>query len=226
MNTALLDSPNPNLMANLTIDAPVRTFGDFWELKPTSQEYLILGFSPSSIPIQKRWRNNGLSADFLADYVTTFLPCNAEDEALSAEKVIDLKGTLSYIANELLENAIKYHASTSPLPIDVKLQLTPDAVIFQVTNSVDADRVVPFQALIQTLLTCDPGEFYIQQLERTSTDGNDLGSGLGLVTMIHDYNAKLSWCFQQAFPLLEMTIPITPTVPTTMVTTMVQLSLI
>jgi hypothetical protein len=66
MNTALLDSPNPNLTANLTIDAPVRTFGDFWELKPTSQEYLILGFSPSSIPIQK-WLIGGFSGRLCHD---------------------------------------------------------------------------------------------------------------------------------------------------------------
>jgi hypothetical protein len=49
----------------------IQTFGDFIEL-PASQEYLIIGFSPSSIPLKQRWRNNGLSADFMADYLATF----------------------------------------------------------------------------------------------------------------------------------------------------------
>jgi hypothetical protein len=47
--------------------------GNFIENLPPSQEYLILSFSPSSIPLKQRWRNNCLSADFLADYLSTFL---------------------------------------------------------------------------------------------------------------------------------------------------------
>jgi hypothetical protein len=39
-------------------------------------EYLTLSFSPFSAPIRSRWRNNGVSADFLGDYVITFLPGN------------------------------------------------------------------------------------------------------------------------------------------------------
>jgi hypothetical protein len=42
-------------------------------------EYLTLAFSPTSAPLRSRWRNNGLSADFLGDYVTTFLPTNGHE---------------------------------------------------------------------------------------------------------------------------------------------------
>ena len=51
-----------------------RIFGDFTERKDDHGEHLEIGFSPTSIPIQQRWRNNGLSADFLADYLSTFFP--------------------------------------------------------------------------------------------------------------------------------------------------------
>ncbi|MEL0588976.1 MAG: hypothetical protein U1O81_07445 [Planktothrix rubescens PR223] len=54
-------------------------FGDFVEVPPTSNEFLVIGFSPSSIPMKHRWRNNGLSANFMADYVTTFFPENQDD---------------------------------------------------------------------------------------------------------------------------------------------------
>ena len=47
-------------------------FGDFIDEMPDRQEYLIIAFSPSSISLQERWRNNGLSADFMADYFITF----------------------------------------------------------------------------------------------------------------------------------------------------------
>lgn len=39
---------------------------------PPSQEFLLINFSSSSIPLNQRSRNNGLSADFIADYLTTF----------------------------------------------------------------------------------------------------------------------------------------------------------
>ena len=51
-----------------------RVFGDYCEGLPESPEFLIIGFSPGSIPLHQRWRNNGLSADFMADYLMTFFP--------------------------------------------------------------------------------------------------------------------------------------------------------
>ena len=85
-------------------------FGEFIEKKGERCEYLMIGFSPSSIPIQQRWRNNGLSADFLADYLSTFFP--GEDHA-STERQAAVKGAVSYIANELLENAMKFSYAPS-----------------------------------------------------------------------------------------------------------------
>ena len=46
-------------------------FGAFMARQGASGEYLKISFSPTSMPIQQRWRNNGLSADFLADYLST-----------------------------------------------------------------------------------------------------------------------------------------------------------
>ncbi|HSF76291.1 MAG TPA: ATP-binding protein, partial [Microcoleus sp.] len=68
-------------------------FGDFIE-QPASQEYLIMGFSPSSVPLKQRWRNNGLSADFLADYLTTFFPGNQDDPS-TIERQAEIKSAVS-----------------------------------------------------------------------------------------------------------------------------------
>ena len=46
-----------------------KIFGNFKEnILSENNECLQLSFSPSSIPIQERWKRNGLSADFAADY--------------------------------------------------------------------------------------------------------------------------------------------------------------
>ena len=172
----------------------IQTFGDFIE-QSASQEYLIIGFSPSSIPLKQRWRNNGLSADFLADYLTSFFPGN-EDDPSTIDRQAEIKSAVSYIANELLENAMKFNDETSEYPIDIKLQLESDGVIFSVANSIPPKAVGKFQAYIQQLLASEPSELYIQKLENNAADDNCTGSGLGLLTMLSDYTAKIGWKFQ------------------------------
>jgi len=172
----------------------IQTFGNFIEPTP-SQEYLIIGFSPSSIPLKQRWRNNGLSADFLADYLTTFYPGN-QDDSSALTRQAEIKSAVSYIANELLENAMKFNDENSHYPIDIKLQLEKDGLIFSVANSISPPSVDKFQTYIQKLLACDPSEMYIDQLEKNAADDNCSGSGLGLLTMLNDYSAKMGWKFE------------------------------
>jgi hypothetical protein len=183
------------LLSNFTshIDM-IQTFGDFIEL-PASQEYLIIGFSPSSIPLKQRWRNNGLSADFMADYLATFFPGN-EDDSSTIERQAEIKSAVSYIANELLENAMKFNNETSEYPINIKLQLESDGVLFSVVNSISRQGVDKFQAYIQQLLASEPSELYIQQLEKNAVEESCTDSGLGLLTMLTDYSAKIGWKFQ------------------------------
>jgi hypothetical protein len=183
------------LLSNFTshIDM-IQTFGDFIEL-PASQEYLIIGFSPSSIPLKQRWRNNGLSADFMADYLATFFPGN-EDDSSTIERQAEIKSAVSYIANELLENAMKFNNETSEYPINIKLQLESDGVLFSVANSISPQGVEKFQAYIQQLLASEPSELYIQQLEKNAVEESCTDSGLGLLTMLTDYSAKIGWKFQ------------------------------
>ncbi|MEG4305424.1 DUF6272 family protein [Microcoleus sp. D3_18a_C4] len=172
----------------------IQILGDFIE-QAGSQEYLIIGFSPSSVPLKQRWRNNGLSADFLADYLTTFFPGN-QDEPSTIERQAEIKSAVSYIANELLENAMKFNDETSEYPIDIKVQLESDGVIVSVANSISPQAVDKFQAYIQELLASEPSELYIQRLEKNAADDNCTNSGLGLLTMLTDYTAKLGWKFQ------------------------------
>lgn len=158
-------------------------------------ESLMLHFSPSSVPLQQRWRNNGLSADFLADYVSTFLPLR-EDEAGQEVPRDDIRAAVNFIANELLENAMKYSAEALPFPISVRLQLEDARVAFWETNTVTPAQAVTFRAFIDRLTTEDPNMLYLEQLER-SAEGSG-GSGLGFLTMINDYDAQLAWKFETA----------------------------
>lgn len=195
-----------------------KIFGDFHENLPDEHEFLILGFSPSSIPIQQRWRNNGLSADFVADYLTTFFPIIDQDSD-PEEKRIEIKGAVSYIANELLENAMKFNDESSSYPIKFGLHILEIAskmtLVLLATNSVAHHSIDKFQSFIKELLESDLDELYIRQLEKSAEDESGASSGLGLLTMTNDYFAKLGWKFE--------TVQQEPEVVT--VTTMVQLQI-
>ncbi len=172
-----------------------QTFGEYRENLPDDHEFLILGFSPNSISIQQRWRNNGLSADFIADYLTTFFPIN-EDYPNTQARQAEVKSAVSYIANELLENAMKFHDESSSHPIKFGIYLLEDAaltVVLQTTNSVSSSTLDKFQAFVQELTTSDPEELVVRQLEKNAEDEHSHASGLGLLTMINDWNTKLGW---------------------------------
>ncbi|MCV6636710.1 DUF6272 family protein [Candidatus Albibeggiatoa sp. nov. NOAA] len=165
-------------------------FGDYVDEQPTNVEHLIIGFSPTSIPLKQRWRNNGLSADFLADYLQTFFVGDDEEINIRAE----IKSAVSYIANELLENAMKFSDDSVDYATSIAFHLHKDCLTFYVRNSIPKQNVLKFHRFIEDLLTQDLSDLYIKQLEKNAMQ-DSAHSGLGFITMIQDYGALLGWKF-------------------------------
>ncbi len=166
-------------------------FGDFAE-QQTAQEYLVIRFSPTFIPLEQRWRNTGLSADFMANYWSTFFPAR---DALAQERQQEIKGAINFIANELLENVMKFSFKPADYAVNFGLYLHQSVFRFYASNAIDPQGVGAFQARIQKLLTEDPGQLFLQQLEMNVLDKGLSYSHLGLLTMINDYGARLAWKF-------------------------------
>ncbi len=166
-------------------------FGEYREDLPKGNEYLILRFSPTSVPLKERWRNNGLSANFMADYMATFFP---------GESVIPVKSAVSFIANELIENAMKYSDQSSDFPVTIALYLYRDKLIFLTNNSIAKPQVETFQNFLKELTESDPAELWLQHLEQNAAEEDSNQSGLGFLSMINDYQAELGWKFEDADP--------------------------
>ncbi|MFO7140254.1 ATP-binding protein [Arthrospira sp. PCC 8006] len=126
---------------------------------------------------------------------------------------MEVKSAVSFVANELLENAMKFSDESSTYPIKIQLFLQHDNLSFFVANTINKDAVSSFQDYIQELLSSDPQEMYIHQVEKNVE--NDTESGLGYLTMVNDYMAKLGWKFETLEQETSQTI----------VTTMVQLTI-
>lgn len=194
-----------NLFTNENLEK-AQVFGDFVE-RPQQEEHLTLGFSPSAIPIRKRWRNNGLSADYIANYLATFFPTK-DNHAYNIEKLAEMKSAVSYIANELLENSMKYADQTVLYPITLHTQLDGDKIRLFVDNSILPAQSESFKIFIKELMNSDPDELFIRKLEENAESENTESSGLGFLTMINDYSAKLAWKFdtiEQDSPVMTVT---------------------
>ncbi|MEM9215006.1 MAG: DUF6272 family protein [Cyanobacteria bacterium P01_F01_bin.150] len=201
-------------------------FGNFRETLPNTREFLLLGFSPSSAPLQKRWRNNGLSANFIADYLTTFFPLS-DHHTPTKTRNAEIKDAVSYIANELLENAMKFsvHANSSPIQFNIYIVTENGSadevtIILSTTNSITQQSVEALQSFINEFLTIDTDELYIRQLERSASDEGS-NSGLGFLTIKNDYAAELGWKFETT--PLDQSDQSNPEQAAITVTTMVQL---
>lgn len=195
-------------------DASYKIFGDFIEELPTSIEYLTLSFSPTYAPLKKRWENNGLSADFIADYFKVFYISKQEElDELAEEFIIDnLRDSVKYVANELLENAMKFQDSTLSFKqntASIILSLHSDKIIFSVSNYATEQQAVTFQRYIEHLLAHDPNELYVETMRNSAKAENARSSGLGILSMICDYSASLGWKFQTQTTMTPPVVTIT-----------------
>ena len=173
-------------------------FGDYINIFPSDRDSLELSFTSTSEDIKNLWRNQRLSAHFLANCFISFLPLD-ENNPDDKHRITEAQGSISYIANELIENAVKFNLETSAHQVKLGTyflehpELT--AVIFA-TNSLDKTQAQAFQIFVKKLLDSDPQELYIQQIESSARDDNTTRSGLGLLTLINDYQARLGWKFE------------------------------
>lgn len=168
--------------------------GEFCDSLPDTQEYLTLGFSPSAQARNVRWRNYGLSADFLGDYFATFFPGDGGSVVAGSDFQGNVKACISYVANELIENAIKFSDEQINVPVTISLYLYESSILLIICNSTTIDRADRFQQHIHAILNTDLDYLYAQRLERIGLEESD-ESCLGLISIMADYGVKMGWKF-------------------------------
>lgn len=169
-----------------------QTLGEVIAPNLSSDEYLSIQFSPDTSSRQGRWRNYGLSADFLGNYFATFFLGETPEQS-GFQRPDIVKAGVSYIANELLENAMKFNDHGAQKPISISLFLYEEQIMFDVMNHSDLTTANRYSTFIQSLLQSDIDDLYMAQLEKAAL--GDGGSGMGLLTMVKDYAATLGWTF-------------------------------
>lgn len=167
----------------------ITIFGSYYEVDPSEKlEQLNLIINPSLIPMKRRWRNNLISSKFMGDYVTTFY---MDADGNKGKIQNEISGSVSYVANELLENMMKYSVKDHLDMFSISVHLFPNHVLINGINVASVDMRERLEFVIKELDENDPGELFIRRMEEESL--GQQSSGLGLITMLNDYHAGLSW---------------------------------
>jgi hypothetical protein len=135
-------------------------------------------------PLQLGWKHSGITSDFIAEVMA--MPYSSAKEQYDA-----VHHSVGYLANELIENAVKFRL---PSEIAIEACLSEAEFRFRVRNPIDAKTSALFQRKLAQILESDPSELLIQQIEANALSDSS-GSGLGLLTLLSDYSAKITWEF-------------------------------
>ena len=197
---------------NFDSDMMIKILGNYIETLPEAEEYLMIGFSPSSLPLKKRWQNNGISADFMADYLRAFFISKYAEASQEENMLVEnLKSAVRYIGNELL----KFQDEKTACAAKIFLSLYQEKLVFQIRNGCNIEQANNFQTFIeQKLLVGNPRQLYLEALRNSAKRGENAPSQVGLLSMIGDYSAQLGWKFEpgdadSSFMVISTTVCLT-----------------
>ena len=162
------------------------SFGDI--SSSNSPSAFSMGVVLAEGPLGLSWQHASATCEFLGDVFAT-------QHAKAGLDYNEARHSIIYLVNELLENAIKFR-----MPGDIELRGSLEGGNFEVTviNRTSPDVAEKFQGLLAELTTRDPGELLIERIEANAEDENSSGSGLGILTLMNDYGARLGWHFSEA----------------------------
>ncbi len=168
-------------------------FGDY--IEPASVEFeASLTFSIKAVILEKEklWKSKDLTAEFLGDFWKNILDIEV------------MKSTIHFVCAELLENAV-YHSKNSEYFVLIELCFKTDEMLIYVKNSADTDIIPNFKIFIKTLLETDNlQKLFIRRMKEAKKTGSNK-SQVGLITIMKDRGAKLSWKFKEQQNITNVT---------------------
>lgn len=160
--------------------------------KPTATRGAVTRFTFREGPLEFGWVQCGVTAEFLGNFLAGLA-------ARSAVDANEVRHSVSYLANELLENAVKFRAPGSG-DVELEARFDGQTVELVLSNFAAEQTSAGFQTYLAEMVSRDPGELLIERIEANAAGDSSSGSGLGLLTLMNDYGARLGWTFEQEAP--------------------------
>jgi hypothetical protein len=139
-------------------------------------------------PLELSWHHCATTSDFIGDLFALRVRSSVADNK-------DVRHSVGYLVNELIENAVKFRA---PGEIQIEASMDSESFRVKISNVLDGAAAARFQTLLAEITRGDPGDLLIQRIEANAAEADSSGSGLGLLTLMSDYGARLAWIFSPA----------------------------
>jgi hypothetical protein len=138
------------------------------------------------VPLEliSHWKKCSLVADFFANYQS--LNFDDQQKAMSV---------LSTIINELLENAVKFTCDPNKL-VSISLRRYQNEISIETVNITNKENAKKLASFIEKVEDADLEELFFEQIEEAAMSEHD-ASGVGLISIVKDYNAKLGLKIQE-----------------------------
>ena len=159
--------------------------GEYLSL-PQLENEIALTYWPYRYPLQ--WSQGGKIPEFVANYLASI---EAERGSPASS---DVKVTVSYLLNELVENSVKFYLSGT---IRIRVGMYEDEIVLVVINQIATEQKPNLVHQFSELLKSDPEAIFIARMEAVDGPSERGSSNIGLLSMIMDYQAKLGWNFVQ-----------------------------
>jgi hypothetical protein len=169
--------------------AESKIIGDYDDSFTADGRTITVSLFPESCKI--RWSQCSALADFLAAYFDSSFAASSDN----ADWRREMMGTIAYIMNELVENAVKF---TQHGRIEAGMDFSGEELVFIVRNFIKASSVASFEAVLDEIMCGNPSSILVRKVEQNASDEKARGSGLGFLSIMSDYNAKLGWKFEPA----------------------------
>jgi hypothetical protein len=136
-------------------------------------------------PLDLSWHHCATTSDFISDLCVLRI-------RLPFHQIRDVRHSVAYLTNELLENAVKFKASGN---VGIRAAITNRWFTIKVWNRMGAASALRLQSLLSKLMAGDAADLLIQKIESNAHSGA-VESGLGLLTLMSDYGVRLAWTFE------------------------------
>lgn len=166
-------------------ESNVTILGDFIEPEAVNFEgSLSFNIKAAYIEKKKLWKSKDITAEFLGDFWKAVLD------------IEDIRPKIHFVCAELMENAV-YHSIKSDYLIRIQLCFMSDELLIYVKNSIETGKAEDLKEFIRILLEAENlKKLFVQKMKAARKSGSKK-SQVGLITIIKDRGAKLSWKLEQ-----------------------------
>lgn len=148
--------------------------------QPSFKHNTISELSVRFVPLDlvAHWRRCGLTADFLAHFVSYNF--SNREAALNV---------ISTVLNELLENSVKFSLDKAR-HVNLVISHYDDILAIETVNITDGENAEKLNDYVQKLVDADADRLFVEQIEHTANLERE-ASGVGLITLRKDYGATI-----------------------------------